>query len=231
MLSDTTESFFYVLLWICGRRAWDRGSLCDPKSRPSEDVLTAWYRGSSTKSPGVNRDLYTPTASETFWPSFRHPLHVSNPCAVAPPDPVSLLGRRHVVYRYAAGTRAFVRSYCQRIRRCDIWHRITPQPLEAAASPSDTARRCCLEAQPFIMLVGPRPRTRTAAVCVPVLWFLWRNEEGLGSDPTVILTYEQVRCRSARHYIPRRRICSCRLPPTGRPAKQRQGTRCRRVPP
>jgi serine/threonine protein kinase len=40
------ESFFYVLFWICGRRAWERGFLCSPESRPSEDVLTAWYRGS-----------------------------------------------------------------------------------------------------------------------------------------------------------------------------------------
>lgn len=35
------ESFFYVLIWLCGRRGWD---LCEnPKNRPPKSVLTRWY--------------------------------------------------------------------------------------------------------------------------------------------------------------------------------------------
>ncbi|KAF3768265.1 hypothetical protein M406DRAFT_251224, partial [Cryphonectria parasitica EP155] len=40
------ESFFYVLLWVCGCRAWERGFLCDPKARPPSDVWKTWYMGS-----------------------------------------------------------------------------------------------------------------------------------------------------------------------------------------
>jgi len=39
------ESFFYVLLWICGRRAWDTfGSWFE--GRPKQSRLTKWYTGS-----------------------------------------------------------------------------------------------------------------------------------------------------------------------------------------
>jgi len=40
------ESFFYVLLWICGRRVWEKGFLCNRNERPREDVFGRWYRGS-----------------------------------------------------------------------------------------------------------------------------------------------------------------------------------------
>ncbi len=40
------ESFFYVLLWICGRRVWDRGFRCRSNDRPTESILTMWYSGS-----------------------------------------------------------------------------------------------------------------------------------------------------------------------------------------
>jgi 5-carboxymethyl-2-hydroxymuconate isomerase len=40
------ESFFYVLLWICGRRVWDRGFRCRSNDRPTESILTKWYSGS-----------------------------------------------------------------------------------------------------------------------------------------------------------------------------------------
>lgn len=39
------ESFFYVLLWISARRAWDRfGSWFE--GRPKQSMLTDWYTGS-----------------------------------------------------------------------------------------------------------------------------------------------------------------------------------------
>ena len=39
------ESFFYVLLWMCARRAWDKRSLCDSSHRPRESRLKKWYVG------------------------------------------------------------------------------------------------------------------------------------------------------------------------------------------
>ena len=40
------ESFFYVLVWICARRVWERGFQCRSADRPSRSVLTKWYSGS-----------------------------------------------------------------------------------------------------------------------------------------------------------------------------------------
>jgi hypothetical protein len=40
------ESFFYVLLWICARRTWEREFLCDADDRPQRNILTKWYTGS-----------------------------------------------------------------------------------------------------------------------------------------------------------------------------------------
>ncbi|KAL8897148.1 MAG: hypothetical protein Q9207_007359 [Kuettlingeria erythrocarpa] len=40
------ESFFYVLLWMCARRTWERGFECKPEDRPERNILTKWYTGS-----------------------------------------------------------------------------------------------------------------------------------------------------------------------------------------
>lgn len=40
------ESFFYVLLWICARRVWERGFWCSAVDRPKESMLNEWYTGS-----------------------------------------------------------------------------------------------------------------------------------------------------------------------------------------
>ncbi|KAL9125176.1 MAG: hypothetical protein Q9217_005580 [Psora testacea] len=40
------ESFFYVLLWMCARRTWEREFLCSAVDRPKESILTWWYSGS-----------------------------------------------------------------------------------------------------------------------------------------------------------------------------------------
>lgn len=40
------ESFFYVLIWICARRAWEREFLCSADDRPKRNILTKWYTGS-----------------------------------------------------------------------------------------------------------------------------------------------------------------------------------------
>ena len=40
------ESFFYVLLWMCARRAWEREFGCRVTDQPKESILTWWYSGS-----------------------------------------------------------------------------------------------------------------------------------------------------------------------------------------
>ncbi|KAL2042020.1 hypothetical protein N7G274_005208 [Stereocaulon virgatum] len=40
------ESFFYVLLWMCARRTWEREFKCKPEDRPKRNILTKWYIGS-----------------------------------------------------------------------------------------------------------------------------------------------------------------------------------------
>ncbi|KAL9098173.1 MAG: hypothetical protein Q9163_006116 [Psora crenata] len=40
------ESFFYVLLWICARRVWEREFKCSAVDRPKESMLSEWYTGS-----------------------------------------------------------------------------------------------------------------------------------------------------------------------------------------
>ena len=40
------ESFFYVLLWMCARRAWEREFECKLADRPKRNILTKWYTGS-----------------------------------------------------------------------------------------------------------------------------------------------------------------------------------------
>ena len=40
------ESFFYVLLWMCARRAWERRFRCRAAHQPKESMLSKWYTGS-----------------------------------------------------------------------------------------------------------------------------------------------------------------------------------------
>ena len=40
------ESFFYVLLWICARRVWEKEFFCKLKDRPEIDHLRGWNSGS-----------------------------------------------------------------------------------------------------------------------------------------------------------------------------------------
>jgi len=40
------ESFFYVLLWMCARRVWEKEFQCMLVDRPKRDILTKWYTGS-----------------------------------------------------------------------------------------------------------------------------------------------------------------------------------------
>ncbi|KAL8698069.1 MAG: hypothetical protein Q9201_006780 [Fulgogasparrea decipioides] len=39
------ESFFYVLIWIFARRAWEREFFCSTVDRPKRNILKKWYTG------------------------------------------------------------------------------------------------------------------------------------------------------------------------------------------
>lgn len=47
------ESFSYVLLWICARRAWEMEFHCKRKDRPTDSVLRDWYGDTNKKVAGI----------------------------------------------------------------------------------------------------------------------------------------------------------------------------------
>ncbi|KAI9861265.1 MAG: hypothetical protein M1813_005438 [Trichoglossum hirsutum] len=49
------ESFFYVLLWLCGRRGWDFVNRV--RDRPTPSLLTKWYTGSYREIASAKRGL------------------------------------------------------------------------------------------------------------------------------------------------------------------------------
>ena len=68
------ESFFYVLLWICARRAWEREFHCRRKDRPADSVLGDWYGDTNKKVAGnkrgsMNADGFK-SILEEFAPAF-----------------------------------------------------------------------------------------------------------------------------------------------------------------
>lgn len=67
------ESFFYVLLWICARRTWQRWFRCEADQN-RESLLKAWYTGSSeqiadAKQFRMHVDTIEPVLAE-FPPAF-----------------------------------------------------------------------------------------------------------------------------------------------------------------
>lgn len=49
------ESFFYVLLWMCARRAWEREFQCKRKDRPADSVLRDRYGDTNKKVAGTKQ--------------------------------------------------------------------------------------------------------------------------------------------------------------------------------
>ena len=49
------ESFFYVLLWLCARRAWELEFQCKSSKRPQQNVLKRWYTGTFEEIAQVKR--------------------------------------------------------------------------------------------------------------------------------------------------------------------------------
>jgi serine/threonine protein kinase len=71
------ESFFYVLLWICARRTWEREFHCRRKDRPADSVLGDWYGDTNNKKVAGNKqgsmhaDGFK-SILEEFAPAFDH---------------------------------------------------------------------------------------------------------------------------------------------------------------
>ncbi|KAL8689489.1 MAG: hypothetical protein Q9218_004850 [Villophora microphyllina] len=49
------ESFFYVLLWMCARRTWEKKFECKLIDRPKRNILTKWYTGSFDDIADANK--------------------------------------------------------------------------------------------------------------------------------------------------------------------------------
>jgi serine/threonine protein kinase len=49
------ESFFYVLLWMCARRAWEREFHCKRKDRSADSLLRDWYGDTTKKVAGTKQ--------------------------------------------------------------------------------------------------------------------------------------------------------------------------------
>ena len=64
------ESFFYVLIWICARRVWEREFKCKLLDRPKESMLTDWYTGSYKQIAQRKRDAVGVTGFEELLDEF-----------------------------------------------------------------------------------------------------------------------------------------------------------------
>ncbi|MCJ1242411.1 hypothetical protein MMC14_010419 [Varicellaria rhodocarpa] len=102
------ESFFYVLLWICARRAWEREFRCRLVDRPKESRLKMWYTGSYDTIAEVKRGYMHADGFEDILEEFPSSLNcVKSMCrgmrrilfpltadgkldTGTPPDPVKL---------------------------------------------------------------------------------------------------------------------------------------------
>lgn len=49
------ESFFYVLLWMCGRRAWEKEFQCSIRDPPREGIFQNWYGSSATEAAALKQ--------------------------------------------------------------------------------------------------------------------------------------------------------------------------------
>ena len=49
------ESLFYVLLWMCGRRAWEKGFQCSIRDQPRKRIFQKWYGDSANKVEAVKQ--------------------------------------------------------------------------------------------------------------------------------------------------------------------------------
>ncbi|PHH87414.1 hypothetical protein CDD83_8906 [Cordyceps sp. RAO-2017] len=65
------ESFFYVLLWLCGRRGWE--FLRSQKEQPTPSLLTKWYSGSYREIAGAKRGYMHVDKFEDILEEFPQP--------------------------------------------------------------------------------------------------------------------------------------------------------------
>ena len=73
------ESFLYVLLWICARRAWERGFGCKPKDQPNRSVLRKWYTGDYAEIAQAKRGFMHVDGFEDILGEFPGPFDSVKP--------------------------------------------------------------------------------------------------------------------------------------------------------
>lgn len=66
------ESFLYVLLWICARRAWEREFQCRFTDRPEYSRLTKWYTGSYNAIADAKQGYMHADGFENILQEFPH---------------------------------------------------------------------------------------------------------------------------------------------------------------
>lgn len=73
------ESFFYVLLWICARRAWEVEYLCSKSERPKESRLRRWYSGTFDQIAEAKRGYMHVDGLEDILKEFPPALEMVKP--------------------------------------------------------------------------------------------------------------------------------------------------------
>ncbi len=73
------ESFFYVLLWICARRTWEKEFLCSAVDRPKRNILTKWYTGSFDDIADAKKGYMHVDDFEKIWIEFPQAFDLVKP--------------------------------------------------------------------------------------------------------------------------------------------------------
>lgn len=76
------ESFFYVLLWMCGRQSWAKGNFAHKEKPPQRSRLRKWEIGSSSDIADTKAYHMTKDGLETIMWEFPEALDIVKPLCV-----------------------------------------------------------------------------------------------------------------------------------------------------
>jgi len=68
------ESFFYILLSICARRAWERKFHCNLKRRPKRNIMRKWYETNYEDTADAKRGSMYGDGFEDILEEFPQPF-------------------------------------------------------------------------------------------------------------------------------------------------------------
>ena len=75
------DSLFYVLWWICARRAWEKEFQCKARDRPTRNILMKRYGTNLEDVTDASEVLCMQMGLRIFWRSSRQRLMTSSLCA------------------------------------------------------------------------------------------------------------------------------------------------------